>query len=89
MMLESYVCVLLISQTLKKEMEELKKTVKALTQTTVAGTVKKILDYGARPLPEFNKFEALDMLEALQNAARDQGDARAGFFHLTSQLDRN
>lgn len=51
--------------------------------------IKRILDYGARPLSEFNKFESLDMLEALQNAARDQGDDRAGFFRLAYQSARS
>ena len=78
-----------LGQTLKNEVEELRRTVRALTQTTVNGTIKKILDYGARPLSEFNKFEALDMLEALQNTARDHGDTKAGFFRLAYQLARS
>ena len=56
---------------------------------TVDGTLKKILDYGARPLSEFNKFEALDMLEALENTARNHGDTKAGFFRLAYRLGRS
>lgn len=56
---------------------------------TVDGTIKKILDYGARPLSEFNKFEALDMLEVLQNTVRDHGDTKAGFFRLAYQSARS
>ena len=62
---------------------------KSVKQTTVDRTIKKILDYGARPLSEFNKFEALDMLEALQNTARDHGATKAGFFRLAYQSTRS
>ena len=31
----------------------------------------KIMAYASRPLPDFNKYEALEMLESLQLTAQD------------------
>lgn len=39
----------------------------------------KIMAYAPRPLPDFNKYEALDMLESLQLMAQDTKHDRQNF----------
>ena len=52
-------------------------------------TVKrKLFDYAARPLSEFNKYEATDILETLQNTYRDNKDEKRGFYRLVYQTAR-
>ena len=40
----------------------------------MATVIRKMLDYAARPLSEFNKYKAMDILETLQNTSRDNQD---------------
>ena len=41
-----------------------------------------------RPVPEFNKFESLDLLEALKNAAQDTKHEKAGFYKFAFETLR-
>ena len=50
--------------------------------------IKKMLDYAARPLSEFNKYEAIDILETLQNTSRDNQDKKPEFYSLVYQTAR-
>ena len=43
-----------------------------LTKASVENILTKIMNYGARPLAEFNKFEALEMVENLRNISQEQ-----------------
>ena len=45
----------------------------------MATVIRKMLDYAGRPLPEFNKYEAIDILETLQNTSRDNQDEKREF----------
>jgi len=54
----------------------------------VATVIRKVLDYAARPLSEFNKFEAIDILETLQNTSRDNQDEKREFYRLVYQTAR-
>ena len=47
-----------------------------------------MLDYAARPLSEFNKYEAIDILETLQNTSRDNQDEKREFYRLMYQTAR-
>ena len=47
-----------------------------------------MLDYAARPLSEFNKDEAIDILETLQNTSRDNQDDKRDFYRLVYQTAR-
>lgn len=40
----------------------------------------------ARPSSRLSKFEALDMLKALQNTAKNEGNPQAGFYRLAYQI---
>ena len=53
--------------------------------STVIG---KMLDYAARPLSDFNKYEAIDILETLQNTSRDNQDEKRQFYYLVYQTAR-
>ena len=48
----------------------------------------KIMAYASRPLPDFNKYEALDMLESLQLTAQDTKHDRQNFYRLVYQTVR-
>ena len=54
----------------------------------MASVIRKMLDYAARPLSEFNKYEAIDILETLQNTSRDNQDERRDFYRLVYQTAR-
>ena len=42
-----------------------------LAVSSVDSLLIKIRNLASRPTPEFNKFEVLELLEALKNAAQD------------------
>ena len=42
----------------------------------------------SRPVPEFNKFESLDLVEALKNAAQDAKHEKAGFYKFAFETLR-
>ena len=44
--------------------------------------LEKIRHLASRPVPEFNRFEALDLLETLQNAAQDTKHGKVGYCRL-------
>ena len=48
----------------------------------------KIMAYASRPLPDFNKYEALEMLESLQLTAQDTKHDRQNFYRLVFQTVR-
>ena len=54
----------------------------------MAAVIRNMLDYAARPLSEFNKFEAIDILETLQNTSRDNQDEKREFYRLVYQTAR-
>ena len=60
----------------------------ALTKPSVDNLLEKIRHLASRPVPEFNRFEALDLLEALKNAAQDTKHEKAGFYRLTFETLR-
>ena len=45
----------------------------------------KIMAYASRPLPDFNKYEALEMLESLQLTAQDTKHDHQNFYRLVYQ----
>ena len=47
-----------------------------------------MLNYAARPLSEFNKYEAIDILETLQNTSRENQDEKRKFHRLVYQTAR-
>ena len=53
-------------------MKALKESLESVAKASVEAVVRRILAYTARPLTDFNKYEALEMLETLQNTANDK-----------------
>ena len=46
------------------------------------------MSYASRPLADFNKYEALEMLESLQHTAQDTKHERQNFYSLVYQTVR-
>ena len=59
-----------------------------LTTSSVDGLLEKIRLLASRPISEFNRFEALNMLEALKNAAQDAKHEKAGYYKYTFETLR-
>lgn len=68
--------------------DELKKSLDAFTASSVDNLLDKIRHMASRPVPEFNKFESLDLLEALKNAAQDTKHEKAGFYKFAFETLR-
>ena len=83
-----FVCVCVWVKTLKKNFADLQKSLDELTKLSVTTVIKKMLDYAARPLSEFNKYEAIDILETLQNTSRDNQDEKREFYRLVYHTAR-
>ena len=73
---------------LQVKYEEFKKSMDTLCKSSVNILLKKIHHLASCPVPEFNRFEALDLLEALKNAAEDTKHEKAGYFCLTFETLR-
>ena len=50
--------------------------------------LEKIRLMASRPIPEFNRFEALNMLEALKNTVQDAKHEKAGYYKYTFETLR-
>lgn len=60
-----------------------------LAVSSVDSLLIKIRNLASRPTPEFNKFEVLELLEALKNAAQDVKHEKTGYFQLTFETLRS
>ena len=47
----------------------------------------KIRKSASRPLGEFSRFEAMDLLEAIKNAAQDNRHEKANYYTLAYELN--
>lgn len=55
----------------------------------MAAVLKKAIDYAMRPPSEFNKYETLELLETLQNTARDNQYEKREYYRLAYQMARS
>ena len=76
-------------QKLRRDLAQLQRAIADLSALSVAAVSKKALDYAMRPTSEFNKYEALDILETLQNSARGTKHKRAEYYRLAFQMARS
>ena len=67
---------------------KLNQTMETMTKLPVESYLKKIMDCASRPLSDFNKYEALEMLESLQHSAQDTKHERQNFYRLVYQTVR-
>ena len=54
----------------------------ALTKSSGDNLLEKIRHLASRPVPKFNRFAALDLLEALKNAAQQAREGRLLSLHV-------
>ena len=73
---------------MREELGQLKQSVEAVTTATPNSLVERILAYASRPMTELNKFEALEMLETLQNKAADVKYHKMNYYRLVYQTTR-
>ena len=59
-----------------------------LSCASLEGLLTKIKNLASRPIVEFNKYEVLDLLEALKNTARDVRHEKEGYFRLVYETLR-
>ena len=81
--------ILLFLKKLNNEVKALKESMESVTKASVEAVVRRILAYTARPLTEFNKYEALEMLETLQNTASDKHHEKSNYYRLAHQTARS
>ena len=87
-MLTARVCLLFLWR-LRDEVKALKESLESVTKASVEAAVRRILAYTARPSTEFNKYEALEMLETLQNTASDKRHEKSNYYRLAYQTARS
>ena len=73
---------------LKGEVQTLQKALDVLTKASVESILHRLLNFMARPLTEFNKYEALEMTEELQNAAHDRKHPKERYYRVVYQTIR-
>ena len=81
--------ILLFLKKLNNEVKALKESMESVTKASVEAVVRRILAYTARPLTEFNKYEALEMLETLQNTASGKHHEKSNYYRLAHQTARS
>ena len=67
---------------------KLNQTIETMTKSSVESSLKEIMDYASRPLSDFNKYEALEMMDSLQHTAQDTKHERQNFYRLVYQTAR-
>lgn len=75
-------------QKLQAEILKLNQTVETMTRSSVENSLMKIMAYASRPLPDLNKYKALEMLKSLQLTAQDTKHDRQNFYRLVYQTVR-
>lgn len=51
-----------------------------LTKSSVENLLKRLMSLASRPLVEFNKYEALELVDALKNAAHDSKHEKEAYY---------
>ena len=70
---------------MKAEFKALQQSVDVFTKATVENVIIKIMTYASRLWSEFNKFEALDMVENLNNVLQEQKHAKHAYHRMVYQ----
>ena len=53
-----------------------------LTKSSVENLLKRLMSLASRPLVEFNKYEALELVDVLKNAAHDSKHEKEAYYSL-------
>jgi len=75
-------------QTLKGKYNELKEAMDTLTKSSLDNLLKRLMSLASRPLVEFNKYEALELVDGLKNAAHDSKHEKEVYYHLVFETLR-
>lgn len=67
---------------------ELKQSMDMLTKSSVDNLLKRIMNLASRPIAEFNRFEAMELVEGLKNAAHDVHHDKEGYYRLVYETLR-
>ena len=59
-----------------------------LTKSSVDNLLKRIMNLASRPIVEFNRFEAMELVEGLKNAAHDTHHEKEGYYNLVHETLR-
>ena len=51
-----------------------------LTESSVDNLLKRLMSLASRPLVEFNKYEALELVDALKNAVHDSKHEKEAYY---------
>ena len=73
---------------MKQKYAELQAKVDLLTTSSLESLLTKIRKSASRPLGEFSCFEAMDLLEAIKNAAQDNRHEKANYYTLAYETLR-
>lgn len=69
-------------QTLKVKYNKLKEAMDTLTKSSVDNLLKRLMSLASRPLVEFKKYEALELVDALRNAVHDCKHEKEVYYRL-------
>ena len=60
----------------------------SLTTSSVNNLLEIIRNLASRPIAEFSRFEAIELLEAIKNSAHDSKNRKANYYRLTCETLR-
>ena len=72
-------------QTLRRKFTELQKRVESLTTLSLESLLGKVRILSACPIAEFSRFEAMELIEAIEDAAQDSKHDRANYQRLACE----
>lgn len=72
-------------QTLRRKFTELQKRVESLTTLSLESLLGKVRILSACPIAEFSRFEAMKLIEAIEDAAQDSKHDRANYQRLACE----
>ena len=67
----------------------MQKKVESLTSASLENLLGKIRIMTSRPIAEFSRFEAMELLEAVKDAAHDGKNEKANYYKLTCETLRS
>ena len=59
-----------------------------LTKSSVENLLRRLVSLASRPLVEFSKYEALELVDALKNAAHDSKHGKEAYYRLVFETLR-
>ena len=66
----------------------MQKRVESLTTSTLESLLGKVRTLSACPIAEFSRFEAMELIEAIKDAAQDSKHDRANYYKLACETLR-